>query len=177
MIGKVGCVRALAFGGLLVGSLVAAAPAMAQPVLDKLFEGMDEGCRRSQPFQSWQDSLVTIHVPVNGGTAPPFVPAELVGIADKARAVDKPEWVEVTAPLAGTFRGLAVKQMVFSFGKENGIYAYALEFAVPRKDVEAALGKRVAKSAKIMKAEAGEFEATTGLDFKGRVALWCDFSN
>ena len=155
----------------------AATPASAQVAFDTLFAGLDAGCTRNPVFQAWQDGLVARHVPANGMEATPVdLGAVATGIG-KSRGVDKGEYVEVTVPLTGTFGGVPVRRLVFSFGKENGIYGYALEFAATREIVERAFAEKVRRSeASIPKDEEG-MGGSTGLDFDGRVALWCDFSN
>ncbi len=155
-----------------------AAPAASEVPLDPLLAGIDDGCTRTPLFQAWQDDLVARHLPENGiepGRADMAPFAEAIGAET---VVDKGDWKEVAVPLRGVWRGVAVKQLVFSFGKENGIYGYVLEFDAAPDAVRAAFASRVKRSAAKMKAAGdGDFAATTGLDFKGRTTLWCDFSN
>lgn len=160
---------------LLAGAVT---PASAQVAFDDFLAGLDAGCTRTPVFQAWQDGLVARHVPSNDQEARPAVDlgAVAAGIGT-SRGVDKGEYVEVTVPLTGTFGGVPVRRLRFSFGKENGIYGYALEFAASRRVVEQAFREKVRKSeASIPKDEEG-MGGSTGLDFDGRVALWCDFSN
>lgn len=162
--------------GFFVVSIVA--PAAAQSALDPLLAGLDEGCTRTPLFQAWQDDLIARHLPRNGvqpGHADVTPYAAAIGVET---AVDKGDWKEVAVPLKATYRGVATKRLVFSFGKENGIYGYALEFDAPAETVRATFAGRVKRSAAKLKAEGDDgFAGSTGFDFKRRVALWCDFSN
>ncbi|NLH83002.1 MAG: hypothetical protein GX458_19475 [Phyllobacteriaceae bacterium] len=156
----------------------ATTPAAAQVAFDGFLAGLDAGCTRTPVFQAWQDGLVARHVPANDRETPP--PVDLGAVAagiGEARGVDKGEYVEVTVPLAGTFGGVPVRRLVFSFGKENGIYGYALEFAATRPVVEKAFRAKVRRSAAAIPKDEEGMGGSTGLDFDRRVALWCDFSN
>lgn len=175
MIAILSSFRALAVA--LPLGLAAVSPAAAQAVLDDFLAGLDAGCTRTDAFQAWQDGLVATHVPQNGVTARSVDLGPVAAAIGPARAVDKDEWVEVSVPLSGTFRGVAVRRLVFSFGKENGIYAYALEFAAPEAEVRAAFEARVKASAAMLPKGDDGMVTTTDLDFGGRAALFCDFSN
>lgn len=168
----------LPIAGLFAAVLVVASPpARAGAVLDGFLEGMDEGCRQSPAFQAFEQSLVARHTPpIRRGTAI-VAPPDLAAAIGPATAVDKGEWVEVSVPLDGTWRGVAVKRFVFSLGKENGIHAWAVEFAAPAEAVTATFAERVKRSNAAMAVEYAEIEASTGLDLDGRAALYCDVSN
>jgi len=160
-----------------VASIMGVASASAQVAFDDFLTGLDAGCTRSPLFQAWQDGLVARHVPANGIEAKPVDLGAVAAAIGPSRGVDKGEYVEVTVPLSGTFGGVPVRRLVFSFGKENGIYGYALEFAAPRKDVERVFRQKVRRSAASIPKDEEGMGGTTDLDFDGRVALWCDFSN
>ena len=114
----------LPIAGLFAAVLVVAPPpARAGAVFDGFLEGMDEGCRQSPAFQAFEQSLVARHTPPIRRGAKIAAPADLAAAIGPAAAVDKGEWVEVSVPLDGTWRGVAVKRFVFSLGKENGIHA------------------------------------------------------
>lgn len=149
----------------------------AGAVFDGFFSGIDDGCHPSKAFQSFEKGLVARFTPPIRRDAPISPPSELAGSIGAPSAVDKGEWVEVAVGLTGTWRGLAVKRLVFSLGKENGIHAWAVEFAVPAEAVTATFGERVDASNARMAKENTETEASTGFDFEGRVALFCDYSN
>ncbi|MER2605707.1 MAG: hypothetical protein ABTQ29_07760 [Siculibacillus sp.] len=156
------------------------APAHAQTAVsfDGFLAGLDAACDQTAEFKAWQTSLVGAHNP--GPDQPRGTVVRPAGVGaglGTSSGVDMGEYVEVKVPATGTFRGLALSAIVFSFGKENGIYGYAVEFAEPRATVEKALAAAVERgNAKMAKVYA-ETGASTGFDFKGRVALYCDFSN
>ncbi|MBV5264512.1 hypothetical protein [Pinisolibacter aquiterrae] len=164
-----------ALAGLVL--VAAPVPVRAGAVFDGFLEGMDDGCRQSPAFQAFEQSLVARHTPpIRRGTKI-AAPADLAAAIGPAAAVDKGEWVEVSVPLDGTWRGVAVKRFVFSLGKENGIHAWAVEFAAPAEAVTATFAERVKRSNAAMAVEYAEIEASTGLDLDGRAALYCDLSN
>ena len=155
-----------------------APPAAAQASLDSLLAGLDDGCARTALFQAWQDDLVARHLPDNGVAPGHADVGAFAGAIGRERVVDRGEWLEVKVPLQGTWRGVPVSALVFSFGRQNGIYAHAVEFAAEASTVREVFQARVERSAARLAAEGdGDFAVSTGLDLEGRVALWCDFSN
>lgn len=161
-----------------LGCGLALAHAQTVVSFDAFLAGIDLACDQTDAFKAWQTSLVAAHNPEPGqprGTV--TRPADVGAGMGTSSGVDKGDYVEVKVPLTGTFRGLALSAIVFSFGKENGIYDYALEFALPQATIEKALGFAVKRGKAKMAIDYAETGATTGFDFKGRAALYCDFSN
>lgn len=157
--------------------LVAPTSARAGANFDAFFTGMDAACEVTQTFAAWRNGLAAKHVP--GAVAAPLVrpPADVAAGIGPVTAIDAGDHVRMTVPLEGTYRGLKLTRVVFYFGKENGIFGWALEFAEEPARLKQVLGKAVeAGNAKMAKAE--ESTASTGFDLdNGRVALFCDFSN
>lgn len=162
------------FGLVAAGTSPAA---MAGASFDAFLEGVDDGCRASPAFVTFEQGLVARFTPPKRGDAAIPTPAELAAAIGGATAVDKGEWVEVSVPVEGTWRGLALRRLVFSLGKENGIHAWAVQFAAPASEVTATFAERVAASKARMAKDYAEIEATTDLDFADRTVLYCDLSN
>ncbi len=158
-------------------SLAVVAPVRAAPAFDAFLSGMDSACEVTQAFADWRSGLAAEFVA--GTAAAPAVrpPPDVAPSIGVATSIDAGDHMRVTVPLDGTFRGLKLARVVFYFGKENGIFGWALEFTEAPARVKKVLGKAVAKgNAKL--ARTNEAGASTGFDFtKGRVALFCDFSN
>ena len=157
--------------------LVAPVSARAGASFDGFFEGMDAACEVTQTFAEWRAGLAAKHVP--GAVAAPLVrpPADIAAAIGAVTAIDVGDHVRMTVPLDGTYRGLRLTRVVFYFGKENGIFGWALEFAEEPARLKQVLGKAVAAGSAKM-AKANEAGASTGFDLEnGRVALFCDFSN
>lgn len=152
-------------------------PVRAGADFDGFLAGIDDGCHPSQAFQVFEKSLIERWTPPMRRDTRIAPPADLAASIGPASAADKGEWVEVTVSLDGSWRGVAVKRLLFSLGKENGIHAWAVEFAAPTDTVMAVFAERVRKSQARMAKENTETEASTGFDFEGRVALFCDYSN
>lgn len=163
----------------VVASLVLAdaGPVRAAASFDAFFAGMDAACEVSPQFADWRSGLAAKFVPGAAGTAPVAPSADVASSIGPVTSIDAGDHMRITAPLDGTFRGLKLSRVVFYFGKENGIFGWALEFAEEPARVKKVLGKSVAKGNAQM-ARTNEVGASTGFDFaKGRVALFCDFSN
>lgn len=170
--------KALAALALLT---LAAAPtplaAQTTGAYDGFFAGLDDGCRKGAAFEAWEKGLIARFVP-EAETAPATPPPpEVAATTGEPTAVDKGEWVEVAAPAFGTWRGLRLDRIVFSFGKQNGIYGFAIEFREPAAAVATVFGAAVKRGKARMAKEYAETGASTGIDTDGRVALFCDFSN
>lgn len=167
--------------GLLALALLATAaiPASAEVAFDGFLAGFDDACRRTPAFDAFQEALVAAFVPPAEAKGRVSPPAEIAGAVGAIKATDKSDHVEVRVSVTGTFAGLKLARMVFDFGKENGIYAYALEFAEPTAVVKKRFAAAVERGAKKMAAaDETDSGASTGFDFtKGRAALYCDFSN
>ena len=161
----------------LATSFAAPVAARAGANFDAFLAGTDAACEVSQTFSDWRAGLAAKHVP--GAAEAPLVrpPTDIAAAIGAVTAIDVGDHVRMTVPLDGTFRGLKLTRVVFYFGKENGIFGWALEFAEPSARVKQVLGKAVAAGNTKM-AKTNEAGASTGFDFKdGRVALFCDFSN
>lgn len=71
-------------------------------------------------------------------------PAEAAAFGEPS-TVNHGDHTALTVPVTGTFGGLPVTRIEFSFGNENGINAATLVFDVPRTAVAKAFGASVAK--------------------------------
>lgn len=171
--------RALTRIAVALTAALSATTALAGPAFDGFFAGLDAACARTPAFEAWQAGLAARHVPAAAPATQVPPPADVAAGVGTVTAVDIGDHVRVTVALDGTYRGLALARIVFYFGKENGIFGWAVEFADPSSRVRLVLGPAVEKGRRTL-AEPNEsgLEASTGFDFeKGRVALFCDFSN
>lgn len=153
--------------------------AVAGASFDAFLSGLDHACKSSTAFEDFWAS-VNDHYGYSEGERPKIAfPGDLRPAIGTIAATDKGEWVEVTMPLDGTFRGLTLARLTFFVGKENGITGYRVEFAEPPARLKATLGKAVAAGMKRMAAEdTAGVGSSTGFDFaKGASAVFCDFSN
>lgn len=172
-------------GALLRGSIAAVAlfftacGAGASTGVDfrGFFAGLDTACARSTEFEALQTSL-SAKFGSGGDTAAPIaVPPKLASALGAVTTDDAGDHVRVNVALDGRYKGLKLSRLVFYFGKDNGIYGWAVEFDEPAERLRKTLGKAVARGNERLARE-NDTGASTGLDIdNGRVALFCDFSN
>ncbi len=157
--------------------IAAAGSAEAGANFDGFLAGLDQACTRTEAFEALQTSLIAKYMPSETASAPVAVPPALASAVGPITTSDNNDHIRVMVGLDGTFKALKLAKLVFYFGKENGIYGYAVEFAEPADRLRKALGDAVTRGNKKLGKES-EIGASTGLDLKnGRVAVFCDFSN
>lgn len=163
---------------IVVAILSSVATVRAEEVrFDGFFAGFLGGCEMNRAFGDFHGSLVRKYGVGGNRSTRVAIPADVAGGVGAASAKKLSDYTEVRVPLQGTFQGLRVGTLVFAIGNENGIRNWAVEFAEPASVVRDRLGSAVAASRRRVKAADTEgIGFDTGLDFKGRAALWCDQS-
>ncbi len=106
------------------------------------------------------------------------IPAGLSAAFGKEEVVNHGEYTAVSLPLFGSFGGLAVKALQFSFGNENGISVTSLVFAAQRTEVEHVFGAAVARGAAAgsRAGEAGQARYSAAIPEVEPARIICDWS-
>ena len=115
------------------------------------FLGTFEACKASETFQDYADRLGSHFAnpccEPGAAAADPGVtitpPAEIATAAGKPVSTNHGEYTEVSLPITGTYGGIPVGLLAFSFGNENGIFAARLQFDAPRAIVQDRFGAAV----------------------------------
>lgn len=166
-------------------TLVASTAVLSAASLEQ-FLGAFEACKASETFQDYADRLGSHFAnpccEPGAAAADPRVtitpPAEIAAVAGKPTSTNYGEYTEVTLPITGTYEGIPVSLLVFSFGNENGIFAARLQFDAPRAIVFDRFGAAV-RSADAAGSAAWE---TDGYGYSARIpdgeagAIICDWS-
>ena len=155
-----------------VASFGAPGGASAGPVLDGLLDGLERGCARTKAFRAWEDGLIGRFMPMADPSPTPGSPRGYEAAIGEAQGFDKGGHIRVVVPMAGTYRGFAVKRLSFAFGKADDLHVYAVEFAEPAAVIAEAFGPAVTAGARALAARGG----TTSLDLDGRVAVVCELA-
>ncbi len=171
--------RSLTRVAMAFALVLAATPGFAGPAFDAFFAGLDAACTRTPAFEAWQAGLAARNVPAAAPAPERAPPADVAPGIGAVTPTDAGDHVRVSVALDGTYRGLRLTRLIFYFGKENGIYGWAVEFAETPDLVRRILGAAVEKGQRrLARPNESGFEPSTGFDFdNGRVALFCDFSN
>jgi hypothetical protein len=156
---------------------MSAGSALATGPLDDFLVGFDKACAVSADFTKLSRSLNAKYNEGGNPSAEIVAPKPIVALLGPATHVKKDDFIAVDAPLPGVFRGLKVKGLSFTFGIENGIYAYAIVFDEPVARVHETFDRAVAAGNRKLKKSEGA-DASTGVeDRDGKVTLYCDWSN
>ena len=84
-------------------------------------------------------------------------------------------WTTVKIPVSGTFYGLAVRQLEFVLGNENGYNAVSLVFDETRQKLASRLGLLVKKNRAALKRNAADGPSNVGF-VTNRAEIFCDRS-
>lgn len=162
--------------GLAAAILIAGTTGGFADPLDHFLDGMLNGCQMSGEFDHFKTSLAERAM----GTGKTYIPAEIRDAVGRASVREESEYYEVNVPLSGTWHGLPVRAIGFSFGKENGIHAWGVEFAASAAEVKRVFGPTLARSRKIfMSGDDADMLSPDAIDIINRggvVSYICDMS-
>jgi hypothetical protein len=128
----------------------AAAPVAASSDLSGFLGSIETECSGSKGFVRYMFSLGEKYTSSGDLNNKVLVPAGFEASIGKETVKDKGEYMDVSVPLRGTYRGLPVTRLDFWLGNENGIYAVAIVFDAPLKAVRSTLGAKVARARKTL---------------------------
>ncbi len=129
---------------------VMAAPASSPADLNGFLDGFETKCTGPAVFTAYRNSLGERYTTSGSSRHKVFVPAAFKEAIGRERVANKGEYMTVSVPLQGTYRGLPVSRLDFELGNENGIYTVALVFAAPLDAVRATLGAPVTATRKAL---------------------------
>jgi len=131
--------------------LAAAAPPVAAAAdLSGFLGGFERRCSGSKGFVRYMFSLGEKYTSSGDLSRKVLVPAGFETFVGKEKVTDKGEYMDISVPLRGTYRGLPVARLDFWLGNENDIYTVAIVFDTPMKVVQSALGAEVARAQKTL---------------------------
>ncbi|NIX75977.1 hypothetical protein [Microvirga terricola] len=164
---------------LLAVTLAAATPSSGQArKLDAFLGEFQGGCTGSDEYGAFVASLGEWYTSSGSLQNPIVAPEEIKKAMGPLRAVDRGEYVSISVPLAGTFKGLPVSGLEFELGNENGIHTEAILFASKLSEVRRLLGRSVVASRKTL---AKKFpNSVPSIDIvqeKGQVKILCILSD
>jgi hypothetical protein len=156
----------------------AAASAAAARDLSGFLGGFETECSGSKDFVRYMSSLGEKYTSSGDLSRPVFVPEAFRDSIGEEKVADKGEYVDISVPLQGIYRGLPVSRLDFWLGNENGIHAVAITFDAPVATVQSKLGAKVAGARKTL---ATKFpDGAPSIDIlpeKGGARLLCDLSD
>lgn len=155
---------------------LAAPPALAAP-LDKLFEGLDDGCQYSEALGSLLQS--TYAFARKEGKVK--IPAGYEAVFGEVTVTPIEDYLEITIPVKdGTWRGVPVKQIDAHITPlESGLSSHLVVFPDDAaKAAEAAFKERgIASKKKVEAMDDGGFGWGTGLiTYDNKTGYMCDLS-
>lgn len=168
---------------VLIAACLCAMPARAlEPVnFDGFLTGL-ESCKPGARFDAYFRSLAekygndagTTRAIVRGAVRL-AVPADVAAGLGGPASVNRKSYTDVTVPAAGTYKGLGVTGLIFSFGNQNGISVAAVTFSAPLAEVRKVFGAAAARAnAAGKKEEYAQYAVSFGKGPGGRII--CDRS-
>lgn len=152
-----------AFARSLVIVLITSTTADAKSVSFDRFLTNEARCVRNGDFGAFEAAL-SIRYRNNYGTKNTTIrqdievpiPRDVATGVGVARSTNMGSWTKIVVPLKGTWRGLALKELEFGFGNENGVQFWTFRFAESRNVVSRTFGQEVADTKRAFKNDADE---------------------
>src|SRR5215208_6711222 len=132
--------RAVRFFPIVGAALAGSVTVAAARDLGGFLGGFETACSGSKAFVRHMISLGEKYTSSGDSSRPVLVPDAFKDSIGQEKVADKGEWMDVSVPLQGTYRGLPVSRLDFELGNENGMYTVAVVFDAPVKTVESKLG-------------------------------------